>query len=228
MKNLHPALRISSTFGLILMLCCLPFAVYAKDKKDNGKDKKQGISYEADIDYPVFEKEQLLNAQVSDIVQKNLEAFNNEFFSAEAPAYPQAFEFDMDSSSVYEDANHISFLLNVYQFTGGAHGTTSLIPVTYSKQTKKLLSLEEAVQPTRKDWLSALSTEARKQLNDQVKKQTFVSDEDWINKGTEPAKENFAIFKLEKNSVRIIFSQYQVGPYSSGMPEIVVPRTLFK
>ncbi|MFC1239006.1 DUF3298 and DUF4163 domain-containing protein [Treponema vincentii] len=228
MKNLHPALRISSTFGLMLMLCCLPFAVYAKDKKDNGKDKKQGISYEADIDYPVFEKEQLLNAQVSDIVQKNLEAFNNEFFSAEAPAYPQAFEFDMDSSSVYEDANHISFLLNVYQFTGGAHGTTSLIPVTYSKQTKKLLSLEEAVQPTRKDWLSALSTEARKQLNDQVKKQTFVSDEDWINKGTEPSKENFSVFKLEKNAVRIIFSQYQVGPYSSGMPEIVVPRTLFK
>ena len=228
MKNLHPALRISSAFGLMLMLCCLPFAVYAKDKKDNGKDKKQGISYEADIDYPVFEKEQLLNAQVSDIVQKNLEAFNNEFFSAEAPAYPQAFEFDMDSSSVYEDANHISFLLNVYQFTGGAHGTTSLIPVTYSKQTKKLLSLEEAVQPTRKDWLSALSTEARKQLNDQVKKQTFVSDEDWINKGTEPSKENFSVFKLEKNAVRIIFSQYQVGPYSSGMPEIVVPRTLFK
>ena len=228
MKNLHPALRISSTFGLILMLCCLPFAVYAKDKKDNGKDKKQGISYEADIDYPVFEKEQLLNAQVSDIVQKNLEAFNNEFFSAEAPAHPQAFEFDMDSSSVYEDANHISFLLNVYQFTGGAHGTTSLIPVTYSKQTKKLLSLEEAVQPTRKDWLSALSTEARKQLNDQVKKQTFVSDEDWINKGTEPSKENFSVFKLEKNAVRIIFSQYQVGPYSSGMPEIVVPRSLFK
>lgn len=228
MKNLHPALRISSTFGLMLMLCCLPFAVYAKDKKDNGKDKKQGISYEADIDYPVFEKEQLLNAQVSDIVQKNLEAFNNEFFSAEAPAYPQAFEFDMDSSSVYEDANHISFLLNVYQFTGGAHGTTSLIPVTYSKQTKKLLSLEEAVQPTRKDWLSVLSTEARKQLNDQVKKQTFVSDEDWINKGTEPSKENFSVFKLEKNAVRIIFSQYQVGPYSSGMPEIVVPRSLFK
>ena len=228
MKNLHPALRISSTFGLMLMLCCLPFAVYAKDKKDNGKDKKQGISYEADIDYPVFEKEQLLNAQVSDIVQKNLEAFNNEFFSAEAPAYPQAFEFDMDSSSVYEDANHISFLLNVYQFTGGAHGTTSLIPVTYSKQTKKLLSLEEAVQPTRKDWLSALATEARKQLNDQVKKQTFVSDEDWINKGTEPSKENFSVFKLEKNAVRIIFSQYQVGPYSSGMPEIVVPRSLFK
>ena len=228
MKNFHRILRINSTFALILMLCCLPLAVYANAKKDNDKGRKQGISYEADIDYPVFEKEPLLNAQVSDIVQKTLEAFNSEFFSAEVPVYPQSFEFDIYSSSVYEDANHISFLLNVYQFTGGAHGSTSLIPITYSKQTKKLLSLEEAVQPTRKDWLSALSTEARKQLNDQVKKQTFVSDEDWVNKGTEPVKENFSVFKLEKNSVRIIFSQYQVGPYSSGMPEIVVPRTLFK
>ena len=225
MKNFHRTLRISAIFGFILMLCCMPLAIYAKDKD---KNKKQGISYEADIDYPVFEKEPLLNAQVSDIVQKNLEAFNSEFFSAEAPAYPQAFEFDIDSSSVYEDTNHISFLLNVYQFAGGAHGSTSLIPITYSKQTKKLLSLEEALQPVRKDWLAALSTEARKQLNAQVQKKKFSSDEDWINKGTEPTKENFAIFKLEKNSVRIIFSQYQVGPYSSGMPEIVVPRSLFK
>lgn len=225
MKNFQRTLRISATFGFILMLCCLPLSVYAKDKD---KNKKKGISYEADIDYPVFEKEPLLNAQVSDIVQKNLEAFNSEFFSAEAPAYPQAFEFDIDSSSVYEDTNHISFLLTVYQFTGGAHGSTTLIPITYSKQTKKLLSLEEAVQPARKDWLATLSTEACKQLNAQVKKQKFSSDEDWINKGTEPTKENFAIFKLEKNSVRIIFSQYQVGPYASGMPEIVVPRSLFK
>lgn len=225
MKNFQRTLRISATFGFILMLCCLPLSVYAKDKD---KNKKKGISYEADIDYPVFEKEPLLNAQVSDIVQKNFEAFNSEFFSAEAPAYPQAFEFDIDSSSVYEDTNHISFLLTVYQFTGGAHGSTTLIPITYSKQTKKLLSLEEAVQPARKDWLATLSTEARKQLNAQVQKQKFSSDEDWINKGTEPTKENFAIFKLEKNSVRIIFSQYQVGPYASGMPEIVVPRSLFK
>ena len=225
MKNFQRTLRISATFGFILMLCCLPLSVYAKDKD---KNKKKGISYEADIDYPVFEKEPLLNAQVSDIVQKNLEAFNSEFFSAEAPAYPQVFEFDIDSSSIYEDTNHISFLLTVYQFTGGAHGSTTLIPITYSKQTKKLLSLEEAVQPARKDWLTTLSTEARKQLNAQVQKQKFSSDEDWINKGTEPTKENFAIFKLEKNSVRIIFSQYQVGPYASGMPEIVVPRSLFK
>ena len=228
MKNFHRTLRISATVGFILALCCLACTVYAKDDGKD-KDRNHGIGYEAHINYPIFEKETILNTQVSDVVRKALEAFNSEFFSAEASAYPQSVAFDIDSGSVYEDATHISFLLTVYQYTGGAaHGTTTLIPITYSKQTKKLLSLEEALQPTKKDWLAALSTEARKQLKDQVQKKTFTSDEDWINRGTEPTQENFEVFKLEKNSVRIIFSQYQVGPYSSGMPEIVVPRSLFK
>lgn len=227
MKNFHSILRRSVLLAFVLMLCSLPLSAYAKD---NDKDKKHENSYEIDIDYPFFEKEPLLNAQLSEIVKKELETLHAEFFSTETSGYPRLIELDIDvnDGSVYHDADYISFILNVYQYTGGAHGVTSLIPITYSKQTKKLLSLEEAVQPTRKDWLSVLSTEARKQLNAQVKKHSFISKEDWINKGTEPSGENFAVFKLEKNAVRIIFNQYQVGPYSSGMPEIVVPRSLFK
>lgn len=225
MKNSQRTFRIISVIGFILMACCLPLAAYAKD---NRKDSKKGINYDAEIDYPLFESEPQLTAQIADIVRKTLEDFNKTFFSVEASVNPQVFEFDIKNSSVYEDATHISFLLKVYQFTGGAHGMTTLIPITYSKQTKKLLSLEEALQPAKKDWLSALSTEARNQLKKQMQKGKLASDDNWITKGTEPAAENFSVFKLEKDSVRITFSQYQVGPYSSGMPEIVIPRSLFK
>jgi len=225
MSTFHRMVHKGSALCFVLALCCLPLSIHAKDRH---KHKKAGVGYEAEIDYPIFKSEPTLNTQLAAIVRQNLENFNKTFFSAETSADPQVFEFNIESSSVYEDTHHISFLLNVYRFTGGAHGTTSLIPITYGKQTKKLLSLEEAMQPTRKDWLSVLSTEARKQLNKLVQKGKLSSDNDWITKGTEPDPENFAVFKLEKDSVRIIFSQYQVGPYSSGMPEIVVPRTLFK
>ena len=57
MRIFHRTFRTGAAFCFILMLCCLPLAVYAKDKD---KNKKKGISYEADIDYPVFEKEPLL------------------------------------------------------------------------------------------------------------------------------------------------------------------------
>ena len=225
MKQRHYMLRKAAAIGLAAALCCIPQFLAAKE---HAKQNNSGISYEVDIDHPVFEAEPLLNTQVTDLVQQTLQAFNKEAFSARSPAFPQMFELDIENSSIYEDTTHISFLLKVYQFTGGAHGSTTHIPVTYSKQTKKLLSLEEVLRPARKDWLAVLAEEARKQLKAQVQKQKLASTEDWIMQGTEPAAENFSVFKLEKDAVRIIFAQYQVEPYSSGMPEITVPRTLFK
>lgn len=225
MKLMSGFMRNNIRFLCTVLLCCIPLSMYADPAMERDK---AGIQYEVKIDYPVFEKEPLLNAQVADIVQKTLSNFNKDFFSADIPLYSQTFECIIENSTVYEDAQHISFILKVYQFTGGAHGTTELIPITYSKQTKKLLSLKEAVQPVKKNWLKVLSTEARRLLIDQVKKEQLASDQSWIEKGTEPEQENFAVFQLEKNAVRIIFSQYQVAPYSSGMPEIVVPRTFFK
>ena len=225
MKQQHYMLRKATVIGLAAALCCIPQFLLAKE---HNKQKNPGISYEADIDYPVFEAEPLLNAQVTGIVQQTLQSFNKDAFSAQAPSFPQTFDLNIEGSSVYEDTMYISFLLKVYQFTGGAHGSTTYVPITYSKQTKKLLSLEEVLRPARKDWLTILSAEARKQLQTQVQKQKLASSDDWIIQGTEPVAENFAVFKLEKDTVRIIFAQYQVAPYSSGMPEITVSRTLFK
>lgn len=225
MKSTYRIISKAALPALLLLFAGLPFSVFAKDKD---KSKTPKISYEVDIDYPLFDSEPMLNAQLAQIVQQELQTFNKEFFAAETPAYSQVFEFDIENGSLYEDTVYISFLLKIYRFTGGAHGETTLIPITYSKQTKKLLSLEELVKPTRKDWLSVLSAEAQKQLSTQVKKRELTSTDDWITQGTEPKQENFAVFKLEKNQVRFVFNQYQVAPYSSGMPEIVVPLTLFK
>ena len=225
MKKIYDIMCKVSLLAMLLVFTGLPASVFAKDKNEQKTPK---ISYKVTINYPVVESEPLLNAQLAQIVQQKLQDFNKMFFVAETPAYPYGLELSIDSDSIYEDTAYISFFLTIYQYTGGAHGTTTLIPVTYSKQTKKLLSLEELVKPTRKDWLSALSTEARKQLSAQVKKGKLTSSDDCITQGTEPTQENFDLFKLEKNSVRFVFEQYQVAPYASGMPEIVVPLTLFK
>lgn len=225
MKNNDRIMNKTVILGLMLLVSMASLPLFAKDKD---KPKTPKISYEVDIDYPVFEAEPLLNAQLAQLVQRELQNFNKEFFAAETPAYSQVFEFKIDHDPIYEDTAYISFLLSIYRYTGGAHGETSLIPITYSKQTKKLLSLEDVIQPARKDWLSVLSAEARKQLTAQVQARKLASSDDWITQGTVPQKEHFAVFKLEKNGIRFVFNQYQVAPYSSGMPEITVPFTLFK
>lgn len=220
-RTLHKKMRICAA----VLLCCIPFALYAKEEPASDQAK---ITYEAKINYPVFKAEPVLTAQIGEIVQQELLRFNKDFAAATTFADTQVFSVNIESGTLYEDADYISFLLEVYRFTGGAHGSTTLIPITYSKQTKKLLSLEQVLQPAKKNWLSILSEQARKQLNDQMQKKRLISDSDWIIRGTEPTKENFAVFRLEKDSIRIIFAQYQVAPYSSGMPEITVSRALFK
>lgn len=226
---------------LIAILCFMSCAVHAKAVVKNAASTEPqdtvsgtadetgvGMHYQVKIDHPFFEKEPSLNAVLTAIIQQHIGAFNKEVFSEKTPIMPRVGTFDIKNGTVYEDEEYISFILSMYQFTGGAHGSTALIPVTYSKRTKKLLSLEEAIQPVRKDWLKMLSDEVRRQLTAQLEKKLFASDEEWIKNGTEPTEENFKVFALEKDAVRIIFNQYQVGPYSSGIKEVVVPLMRFK
>ena len=63
---------------------------------------------------------------------------------------------------------------------------------------------------------------------EKVKKGDLSSDESMIKEGTEPKLENFKVFKIENGKIKIIFEQYQVAPYSEGLPEIIIPIDFFK
>lgn len=239
-KNQHRCILHVMSY-LIVMLCFMSCAVHAKTVvknttstvpqdavSDTAGEMGVGMRYQVKIDCPFFEKEPVINAVLTTIIQQHIAVFDKEVFSEKMLTMPRVGTFDIKHSTIYEDEEYISFILSIYQFTGGAHGSTALIPVTYSKRTKKLLSLEEAIQPARKDWLKVLSDEVRRQLTAELKKKLFASNEEWIKNGTEPIEENFKVFALEKDAIRIVFNQYQVGPYSSGIKEVVMSRMLFK
>jgi hypothetical protein len=46
-----------------------------------------------------------------------------------------------------------------------------------------------------------------------------------ISDGTAPDADNFGTFTFTPNTITIYFQQYQVGPYSIGMPTVTIPRT---
>lgn len=213
---------------VLAAVTALFFCIVSGYSEEMEQKAKTGMKYEVNADYPLF-SEAALNSHVAKIVQQTLKSFNKKAFSANTEADVQNMMCSIEADSVYEDDMYISFLLRVYQYeTGGAHGSTTLIPITYGKKNKKLLSLKDVVKPMRKNWLSSLSAEARRLLNEQRDNGTLLSDSEWIENGTEAKEQNFSVFKLEKDAIRIIFSQYQVAPYSSGMPEIVIPYTFFK
>ena len=195
--------------------------------------QQAAVHCELKIDFPIFEDVPALNVIVSKTVKDQVTAFWNNYYSVSPDdmaksSTPQNFELIIGYDDIVRDGNYISFVLSVYEYMGGAHGLTSLVPINYDIKTKKLVSLADVVRPASKNWLVKLSNEARKQLMEKVKKGDLSSDESMIKEGTEPKLENFKIFKIENGKIKIIFEQYQVAPYSEGLPEIIISIDFFK
>lgn len=235
--------KIMATFCLILFVFSLNAlgaaesyydAVGGATESNSGSEIEQAaVHCELKIDFPIFEDDPALNAIVSKTVKSQITSFWNDYYSvspddmAKSPT-ARNFELVIGYDDIVRDENYISFLLSVYEYAGGAHGLTSLVPVNYDIKTKKLVSLADVLRPASKNWLTKLSNEARKQLMEKVKKGELSSDEGMIKEGTEPKLENFKIFKIEKGKIKIIFEQYQVAPYSEGLPEITIPIDFFR
>jgi len=113
-----------------------------------------------------------------------------------------------------------SVRFDVYQFTGGAHGITNVFTRTFNLKTGKEITWGDLFQHEHNP-LEIISPLARSDLKIMLGK---MADDKWINEGTsEKNPENYKNWVVEKKGLRIIFSQYQVGPYAIGMPEVLVP-----
>jgi len=246
MTKLHEQRKMYkyAVIAFVLFLSLVP--VYAKGAKDaSGKQEtaaatdaagdtavqERGVKYNSSVNYPFFKTEPELNKQLATITASILKDFNVNFYNdiSTFDEIPIGYECVIKAKDVYEDDKNISFLLSVYTFTGGVHGETTLIPINYSKNTKTLLSLKDVVGGTLSQAvLTKLSQESRKLLQEQQKKGVFNSNTEWIEQGTEPSEENFSVWLFKGDHIRIVFQQYQVAPYSEGMPEITIPLSFFK
>jgi len=150
------------------------------------------------------------------------------------PAAQDKFSSFADFKVIQSNSDYISVVLNYGGFTGGAHGYENNTSFNYDVKNHKVIELKDLFKMD-PNYLTYLSTSSR----DYLKKQfAVVSEEDkknsdpealkqyvdnitgMIDSGTEPKDENFSIFTFAGNKVRIYFSQYQVGPYVIGSPEI--------
>lgn len=152
------------------------------------------------------------------------------------PSLDDKFSFYSDFFIIQSNSSYISFVLVYGAFTGGAHGYENRISFNYDIKNKKILTLKDIFNNS--NYLKYLSDESRKILKEQYAtvneedRKGFSNEDDIkayeegimenIISGTEPKEENFSVFTFKKDKVKIYFSQYQVGPYVMGMPEIEI------
>jgi len=150
----------------------------------------------------------------------------------------EKFYFFVDFEIIQSNSNYISLLLKYGGFSGGAHGYENKSSLAYDVSQKKYLGLKDLF-PDNPGYLKTLSVISRDKLKDQlvqsIKEGEVGLKEESLNNyannivsaielGTEPKEENFNTYTFTPDKIKVYFAQYQVGPYSIGMPEIEIDR----
>ena len=121
-----------------------------------------------------------------------------------------------DFKTTFTDGCLLSLYTDTYVFTGGAHGNTVRSAQTWNMQTGANVRLCELF-PNRPDCEGYLIKEIRKQISQRP-------DEFFEDSGQLAAQYfNPERFYLTPDGIEIFYGQYEIAPYSSGMPTFLIP-----
>jgi hypothetical protein len=118
----------------------------------------------------------------------------------------------------YKDSQFLTHRIDTYIFTGGAHGNT--IPVTYTYDTagNRVMLNDLFVNDAAKTQFGKIVYDAALTLPDY---KDSINTE-WLAGSTENKEGNFETFAFSGSTIVIIFPQYAIAPYSSGIIEVPV------
>ncbi len=153
-------------------------------------------------------------------LMKDMVKIKKEPMCKESPATCQ-YEYITNYQVKYNSNNKLSILLSDYQFTGGAHGNTVITTYNFDLKSGNQLTLD--------DYFSS-EVEYEKVTNYALaymkkRPEIFYSDP---SEFTNFKVTNQTNFYLADKGIELIFQQYEVGPYSSGNPTILIPTSVFK
>lgn len=129
----------------------------------------------------------------------------------------KTYELQIDTT-VATSSQTVSYILSMYQYTGGAHGTTVVRAFTYDKKGRFVGEKELFGDNNWRPLVSSLSYQYLKEkLRDATTDQA-------VKEGTAPVGDNLAVWYLRGDTVVFVFGQYQIGPYVLGIQEVPIQK----
>lgn len=144
--------------------------------------------------------------------QKNKDEWNNDL----GPFIP--WEWKSTYEVKYNNHGKLSIAYYDYTFTGGAHGMTAVSTDNYDVVTGKKVNLSSIIVSNS---VAKVQQFVYKQLQKKYSP-LLIDSYEKINLG----KERTWVFS--SNGVKLIFGQYEVGPYSIGITEITVSSKFYQ
>ena len=194
--------------------------------------------YNIHVEYPQFRGiDEDFNNQVSsfiageiDIFKKNAKDNWDERIATKSPGQTvpenpaEPFDFLANWKPVQLNKRYLSFVINIYSFSGGAHGLNGVNTFNYDMVQKKELTINDFLDNSTQA-LQNLSQIATEQVSAQLQSSGIEIDDvitQMIQQGTHPTWDNYQNFNFNYNSLIIYFPQYQVAPGYVGPVTITI------
>jgi len=209
--------------------------------------KNEASKYEIDYSYPEFTgfknltTKQNINDDLKNIVLSAVDTFKgnaNDYCSSENIPSDESLDWLENCHSYYSiDFSYTIFSNKILSvkiednsyFGNMAHGDPQFSIYNYDLSTGEKFNWEDVFIKS-SNYLNLISEYSREDLKKQFSEQSdIVVDNDLINSGTDTTldDEGFGNYTnhvgFSDNYLDIIFSVYQVGPYSFGQPEVKIP-----
>jgi hypothetical protein len=138
---------------------------------------------------------------------------------------PHNWEYDIAVKKIYSDEYITSLLMTTYQYTGGAHGSSSRIGLVVDNKTGKFLTLKDFynTQKLVRKLSPVWQLQIRAKLATALGQPLTPTDKEWIRQGT-LAREQYESFVLTKTSLIVYGQDYQHAAHAYGTFTLVYPR----
>lgn len=113
---------------------------------------------------------------------------------------------------------YLTFILSDYEYTGGAHGLGYKYGVNYSLKTGKELPISGVLKT------STQFKKVEKYIYNKLKN----NDDYFVDKLSDVDVSKKSEYLMMKDGIKVIFQSYAIAPYSTGQPEIFVPKSVYK
>jgi len=164
----------------------------------------------------------LINGQIDDFKKAAKEDFEarNATTPAGEPALQnpeQPFDFIATWTPAQFSSRYLSFMIDIYYFSGGAHGADQISAFNYDLKNRKEITISDFLGSA--DGLDKLAKLAQAQVTSQLQSNGSQVDgflAQMIQDGTKSVPENYQNFTFGYGKLTIYFEQYQVAPGSAG------------
>ncbi len=190
------------------------FYMNVANSKETGTPKEKIPKHSIKIAIPKIEEKELneiVSNKIATIKASFLHDITNNFTHNDL-------EYTLYINSyIYEYKNYKSVLLEIEEYTQGAHPDTRLWTYIYDIKNKKEITLDAMLEKN-PNYLQEISKKI--QTNLLYRKECV--DTNWMMEGTNPRKENYQYFVFTPQGILFFFPPYQIAPYSEGIINVLI------